>query len=877
MKKFLATVAAIFLFAVGINIPFSILAQEQSVPLPPDPTIRKSIVFDGKLNRTVTLIPNGGGTPQEILNMRRPRPGLAYGWRVRGGSTKFNTTAIAAAQVKGLWSYTNPQTGTQYFLAQCNDAIYSASNIPPNTGTTFGTSVYSLSSNTPAGFADEINDDWVFAASGETPIAWSGGTAYPDLFKVNHDLTASPPVYDDGYDRIRNDDTAKYITLVEDINTAEAMYVGYRRRLKGVTINLVSGSENTVTATMSVYAYRNGSWTAVSNLSDGTASGGVTLAQSGQVTWDYSSSDDPYILPGTRDHLFIYKIVVSADIDDDVQAYEIKVHDDPEAMTNLWSGLFDPVLGCLLSTTAGYDDFTPEVTDGTDVEYVDVGGLTTSHALYVGFATRVMGLIFKIDADNCNEDTAATVTVSYWDGASSAWTAVNASLVTDGTKSGTYSLNKTGFIQWDATEFTEDKRLLGGISTPLYWYKLTWSADLPSDIHIWEIGGAEKPENYNSFPSYDGVIEYNGRALWWPGKDYKAGVDFSHGGKPFGGLPHVLNGPTAGTTGDIFGPGTVNAVARLHSYAIVSTKEPYRLYVLEGKVKGKWDELLISSNVGAVAPHTLITIEDTINLFSQNIGVHAVILLAPDGVYLTDGRVVTNISEPIADYWDTSSEPYIEPSYANISYAWVDYDERTVHIAVPMNLTGTGTQTTCNRELVYCYANNEWYDTYKRGSAAACGLSMVGSNDRKLSLVGDYSGYVYLTGDAYTDDAGTIIEHYVKTSDFMPLFGVQGDYLNFAARLRAVKIIAKAASTGSIEVKCYPDGATSAQSLSATGNNTFSLTHSGYNYVTGKLGANRLGETFSLRFRSGVSQTGAKMEIYGYTIDVQPVRETQVQ
>ena len=215
MRKFLATILTIGVFCAAICGIISIpSAQEQapaSIPIPPDPTIKKSIIFDGKLNRIVPLLPNGGGTPQELLNMKRPHPGLAYGWRVRGGSTKFNTTAIAAAQIKGLWSYTNPHTGTQYFLAQCNDAIYSASNIPPATGTTFGTSVYSLSSNTPAGFADQVNDDWVFAASDETPIAWSGGTAYPDLFKVQHDTSST--LYDDGYDRVRNDDTAKYITL----------------------------------------------------------------------------------------------------------------------------------------------------------------------------------------------------------------------------------------------------------------------------------------------------------------------------------------------------------------------------------------------------------------------------------------------------------------------------------------------------------------------------------------------------------------------------------------------------------------------------------------------------------------------------------------
>lgn len=54
-------------------------------------------------------------------------------------------------------------------------------------------------------------------------------------------------------------------------------------------IGMISGQVNANAATLAVHFWNGTAWTAVSNLSDGTASGGATLAQSGSVTFDYPS------------------------------------------------------------------------------------------------------------------------------------------------------------------------------------------------------------------------------------------------------------------------------------------------------------------------------------------------------------------------------------------------------------------------------------------------------------------------------------------------------------------------------------------------------------------------------------------------------------
>jgi hypothetical protein len=278
-----------------------------------------------------------------------------------------------------------------------------------------------------------------------------------------------------------------------------------------------------------------------------------------------------------------------------------------------------------------------------------------------------------------------------------------------------------------------------------------------------------------------------------------------------------------------------------------------------------------------VAPHTLVVIEDAIRVFSSAKIVHAGILLAPDGIYLVE-RTVVKISQPIDNYWDTSSTPYIQPEYAYKSYAWIDYKEKTVHFAVPINYENDSTpQTTLNREIIYSYVSDEWYDVYKRSSPFSSGKDMVGWNDERITVAGDYDGYIWKLDEGDTDNEN-IIEHYLKTGDILPLAGIREDVLNYSSTLRGIKVKSGATPTGTadIEVLLYPDGSRSG--VTPTGTNTISMIDSD-TFAMGKLNLNNKGESFAFRFRSGVSEEEKRvnMKLYGFTIDAQPLRETQTQ
>ena len=840
-----------------------VYAQE----IPQAQKTRKSVVFAGKLDRTTPSILLESGSVKELLNMRRPFPGVALGWAARSGTTKHNTTAIAGTEVKGLFQYVNKDFGTRIFTAQTNDAIYLSDIDPPATGASFGSSIYTLTAGTSPAFADHINDDWVGAATGTTPWAWSGGTTYPDGFLVKHETGTT--LYVDGWNLVRNNRKDSNISLMNHSGASEVVYFGFRRRLDGILLDFVTGATNVLAAGVSVQAWDSGTsaWSGVASLTDNTdGTGGVsTFYESGSITWTYDATDDPYLLPGTNVHQFWYRMTVDNDIDDGTKVYRVRVNDEIQAITSLWSGFYDLAVGALKSSVTGFTDYTGDVTDGTDVNFIDISSLLTTEAMYVGFVEPAFGVYLQMVPGKTNLGTAANLQVKYWDGGGNAWTSVNA--VQDGTSFGGYPLGQTGIIQWDGRSFNEDKRVLGGGIIPLFWYELTWTAALPADIQIWEIAQAAKPGTIPPVEHYDGVIEFNGRALWWPGKHWKNGVDFSQDS-----MPHILTGQRAGQTGPIFGPGRVNAVARLSSYAIVSTKNPYRLYLLQGKVPGKFDELMISDHIGVIAPHTLHVIDDAVRVFRTTRTVHAGIFMAPDGFYMTAGDVVANISQPIADYFDTGATPYIEPSYANISKGWIDYKEKTVHFAVPLNVTNSSdTQTTNNREIVYSYLTDEWFDVYQRSAPAASGLDLIGSDDQRIAYIGDYAGGVYRSGVSDTDYGNNFTQR-VKTTDILPLQGQASDFLNYSSRLRRVKLKAKAQVSGNIDFKMYPDGAEVA--TLPTGVTNYSMVNSGYAFTQGRINTNLLAESFAFTFESGVTDNET-MEVYGFTMDYEPVRETQ--
>ncbi len=500
----------------------------------------KSYLLKGQLHRTAPYAAMETGSVQELLNMVRPASGMP-GWKTRSGTTKHNTTAIASAEVKSLHAFYNKDSNTQYFFAQCNDKIYSAAGLPPSGLSNFASyPFYALESSTGGAFSATIGNDIVFAASGETPFVFSG-IVYPN--EILLDRNSGGTAYQSGWEELRNNDSGQNIAFITE--STDFLYIISSKRLDTLYFSFISGLTNIISSGASVYSRQSGAWIHVLNIANTTSTGTTTFWQDGAISWTYSNLDETYLLPGSKVHGFVYRINPTVTMTAGMRIYQVRVAGDMQPLTAQWDGLWVPTIGVFKSTTTGYEDYTADVTDGSEYSYIDMSGASV---MYLGFAQPVNAIQIQVSSSNNNLSTASSVSNYYWNISSSAFADVG--LMDDSSSQNGKSLTRSGILQWDGKPITEGVRNFGGNPVQMYWYKLVWTANFDSenDLFVWDIGGAYKQDNI--LKQYEGVASYNGRAIFWPGKFYENGIDYSAEGKA-----HVLDGNDAGMTGGVLSGG----------------------------------------------------------------------------------------------------------------------------------------------------------------------------------------------------------------------------------------------------------------------------------------------------------------------------------
>lgn len=72
---------------------------------------------------------------------------------------------------------------------------------------------------------------------------------------------------------------------LDTLANGDAFYIGHYQPFSTAILTMEGAEVNAVTATLAAHYWDGAQWVAVSGLSDGTASGGATLAQTGTVSW----------------------------------------------------------------------------------------------------------------------------------------------------------------------------------------------------------------------------------------------------------------------------------------------------------------------------------------------------------------------------------------------------------------------------------------------------------------------------------------------------------------------------------------------------------------------------------------------------------------
>ncbi len=764
-----------------------------------------------------TLLPVGGVSDGE--NMRKIS--YAGGWKPRRGVTHHNTTQVASESVLSLHQYTHPRVEDYHFLAQINGNLYDATNDPPASGTTYGSSISTDISSTLSGFSDTVGDMFLYADGSGRPLLWGGDEPFTIGFAVWDNTTTS---YVD-YTRDVRDNRLETSAVVL-AGASDKYYVCSPEIAEGIKLDLGAAvNSNAVTAT--VKSWVAGAW-ADRTATDGTADSGKTHAVDGSLTWTRNSTDTMRVVNGIMGYW--YEVSWSGAMSGSVDVISCQVNFDMSRMSNKWSGVYQQPLSVRWhdNSVGHVTDISGKLTNESTSQYHNIALATTSDEFFVKSDEPLTGIGFGVVDGFENTANAQVDDIQHWDG--DGW--VSNTIQSDETLDtvGDTSFAQTGTIWWNAAGDTVKRKSMDWDSLPAYWYRVQWDAapdNTDSDVRIYFVAVATFPEE---LPAYDGVIEFKGRAFLWGDPEFPNRLRYSAKDRP-----DSFSGADSGYT-DAFGDTTkVNSCVRFYNELIV-TKEN-SVWLLEGYSPETFGNLRIADTVGCASPKTLRVLELGSTMMHQDEGLSVALWQDTDGVYALDGRKPKKISLAVDHYFNTEyASTVIAAADLKILHAETDHLNNEYHLLIPNGGSGHGV------ELVYNIPFDEWFPPWDRTVGGAndyiiAMLKLRGTDNRYYTYGGGSDGRVYRlendTSDKNAADADVTITHSIKTRAFS-VDQKQSPSLTFTFRKVYLEATARTTpATRTVETYFYKDQATSGTQIQ-TGTGAagdMDLSNTGFNLV----------------------------------------------
>lgn len=770
-------------------------------------------------------------------NMRKV--GKSGGWKVRKGCTLHNTTQISAHSVKSLHRFKHPRNADYHFLAQINSLLYNSTNDPPASGAGFGTSLGVTVGTTP-GFSAVVNERFCYADGSGIPIIWGGNTPLSLGFAV---YDASEEAYVE-YSRNVRDKRTVTKAIILGAATDKA-YLITNERCEGFILDLGS-SVNSNAVTLTVKAWRAGSWTAVSNLTDGTDSpAGTTLAIDGTVSWDHSTSDTMKIVAGIMG--YAYEIGWSGALSGSVDLLGLTTVEDADHITNKWNGTYEWVAGARFydHSATEYQECLGSISNESTSQYIELSSSETTDFLYVKTTEPATAFGIGVSIGYTNTGAAKIDQIDYWDGDS--WTAITTGLVDttlDG--AGDSSFSQTGVLSFNGTAITPQKRTFEGDQIAGYWYRISWAAALSADVRVYLLIYAPFPA---ALSTCDGCVEFKDRLVTWGDSEFPNRLRISAVKRP-----DCFTGSDS-TYSDAFGDMTAIRQAKNFYNELIIWKEKY-VGLLEGYNPQTFGILKIADTIGLASPKTAQVIETGYPSMHANEPLTIAIWQDVDGIYVLDGRKPRKISEAIDHYFNPESSNCIPAADIEALDSFVDSSNNEYHLLLPSG-----------EELVYNYITDEWYPEWKRDVALTCGLSLKGTNNRNFIYGGCSTGYIFRlendTSDKTVANVDAAIDHYIL-SRAIPVGEKQGVIFRFTLRQLWAEL--KARASGTIVTTLYKNMATTGTVISAPA--VMSMVNAGYALATPvqDLSEQRC-SCFQVKF--SLNTVDLEMEIYGFLYELE--------
>jgi hypothetical protein len=412
-----------------------------------------------------------------------------------------------------------------------------------------------------------------------------------------------------------------------------------------------------------------------------------------------------------------------------------------QSIKNIWDGVLVDAIEAqvYISATASY-----RVYGGAAVM---VGGNTASD--YVYFATADPCEAFYIDVGAIPNVVAATTinSLEYWNGAT--WTSVGTFV------DGTAGLSKAGWLTFARLSATQPLEF-NNAKYYAYWYRFTVNKTITTGMTIW----------IQYQPYFDigelGISQccaaWKGRAVYtfnrWPDYLYISAQNNAQG----------LNGNDYGIIQ--VGDGRaykVVAMRKFHNELMVWQEERGEeggtLTLIEGYSPSTYGKLILSSRLGAMNAKSVAVVDGVLTSTATDEVIKTLAFaLSRYGVYVSDGRTCSLISDDIQNYFDPNHSNCIRRVYED--QMWLAYD--STYNVIRLGLVCGATATLPNVFPVFDLVDKTWsFDVL--GQELSCAIDIgAGSGQAPVVQVGGGidDGKVYLLNSG-VNDVATAIDAFV--------------------------------------------------------------------------------------------------------------------
>lgn len=265
--------------------------------------------------------------------------------------------------------------------------------------------------------------------------------------------------------------------------------------------------------------------------------------------------------------------------------------------------------------------------------------------------------------------------------------------------------------------------------------------------------------------------------------------------------------------------GAVNLYSQIGSnlYDIMVFLKKDETWIVVGNGPDNWVKYKTSDILGCVAPLTIATIHVEFEVVpGLNRGI--AIWQTSSGIYLFDGKTYFPIHRDIADLFDMRNTNGLNRSLIDKSYGFIDDQWQEYHW-----LCATGSSTTLNREFVFSFIMQKWFEIDRgTGKRILCGIRVNDSYGNFYNYGLGSAGYMYRLEYGNTFDGNGIPQSF-QLGNLKLTKGLCEE-----SQLRKVQLISKAktTTTNEVTVSYFGDSETS-----STRTRTLTQGRSGY-YVS---------------------------------------------